>query len=134
MHGAVAAWLEGYAADRQDEYVELIAYHYREAVILSRRSTIPLPVPIDPERAVSFLERAGALANRSGASAEGRNHLRSALELAPIEDHTRLYEKLGDCESPHNERGLSAYRRALACWRGESDPNPLVGARIMRKI
>ncbi|MBV9279748.1 MAG: hypothetical protein JOZ41_06680 [Chloroflexi bacterium] len=31
MHAAVARWLEDFAQDRFDRYVELIAYHYRES-------------------------------------------------------------------------------------------------------
>jgi len=95
MHGKIAAWFEAYAADRQDEFTELITYHYREAVLLARQAAVPLDVSIDHARAVYYLERAAMLANRSGAFAEARTSLQSAIDIAPEEEHLRLYERLG---------------------------------------
>src|SRR5262249_39875005 len=67
LHVAMADWLEAFAADRADTYVELIAYHYREAAQLARHTTVPLGVPVDTARAARFLERAGELASLAGA-------------------------------------------------------------------
>ena len=133
MHAAVAGWLEEYAADRLDQFVELIAFHYREAVTLSRRSTVPLALPFDPATAVGFLERAGELAGRVGALTEARAHLESAIAIAPVEQHVRLYEKLGDCVI-WGDVALDAYRRGLVQWREEGSRDPLVGARLLRKF
>jgi predicted ATPase len=133
MHGAVAAWLERYAAARLDEFVELIAYHYREAVMFARRSTVPFPLPFAPARAVSSLERAGELASRAGALGEARAHIESAIAIAPIEEHVGLYEKLGDCTFPGGVT-LNAYWLALARWRDGGSRDPLVGARLLRKF
>jgi len=133
MHAAVAAWLEDFAADRLDEFAELIAYHYRETVTLARRSAVPLPLPIDPARAVYFLERAGELASRSGAWTEARHYLQSAIDIAPEDEHARLYERLGDC-LPLGDFAADAYRKALERWRAEEPKYPLVGARLLRKI
>jgi len=132
-HAAVARWIEGHAADRLDEFAELIAHHYREAVMLSRQSTIPLPLPFDPARAVRFLERAGQLASRSGALAEARNHLQSAITIAPLEEHGRLYEELGDC-AVRGWMAREAYQEALLRWRGAKEKDPLAGARLLRKL
>src|SRR5206468_4684261 len=96
LHGKIAAWLETSAGDRLDEFTELIAYHYREAVVLARQSAIPLELPIDPSRAVHYLERAGLLASHSGAFAEARAYLQNAISIAPEEEHLRLDEELGD--------------------------------------
>ncbi|PZS01541.1 MAG: hypothetical protein DLM70_11745 [Chloroflexi bacterium] len=133
MHAAVATWLEGYAADRLAEFVELIAYHYREAVMVSRRSTVPLPLPFDPSKAVSYLVRAGEIASSSGAGAEARTHVEGAIAIAPSEEHVGLYEKLGDCVQSGG-RASDAYRLALARWREEVDRDPLTGARVLRKF
>jgi predicted ATPase len=133
MHGAVAGWLETYAADRLDEFAELVAHHYREAVVLSRQSAIPLPLPFDPARAVDFLEQAGELASRSGALAEARNHLQSAIAIAPSEEHGRLYEKLGDC-AVRGWVARDAYQEALLHWRNAKQGDSLAGARLLRKI
>ena len=137
MHAAVAAWLEQFAAGRVDEFVELIAYHYREAVHLARQSAVPLDVPVDVARAVHFLERAGEIASRAGAFSEARAHLEHAIELAPEVEHPRLYEALGDCLA-FGDAAIAAYRRALAYWREtagkEATCDPLVGARLLRKM
>jgi class 3 adenylate cyclase len=133
MHGKIAAWLEENAGDQVDEYTELIAYHYRETVLLSRQAAVPLELPIDPARAVHYLTRAGQLASRSGAFAEARTYLQSAIDLAPREEHLQLYEQLGDCVVWGNT-AVDAYRQALARWRGTAEQDPLVGVRLLRKL
>ncbi len=135
MHAAVAAWLEETAAGRLDEYTELIAYHYREAVLLARQSAVPLDVPVDAERAVRYLERAGTLGSRAGAFVEAENHLRGAIALAADSDQARLYELLGDCvQPPLGETATEAYRAALERWRAMPGADPLTGARLQRKL
>jgi class 3 adenylate cyclase len=134
LHAAVAAWLEQFAAGRVDEFAELIAYHYREAAQLARQATVPIPLPFEVEVAVRWLERAGETAGRVGAVLEARRHLEAAIALAPAaEDHRRLYEQLGDGFRA-GPTALDAYDAALACWRGEGGGDPLVGARLLRKI
>jgi class 3 adenylate cyclase len=133
MHAGVAVWLEGFARDRLDEFVELIAYHYREAVTLARRAATPLALPVDTERVVWLLERAGELASRSGAFAEARSHVLGAIEIAPSTEHARLYEKLGDL-APFGDWSVDAHGRALEEWRRAGSREPLVGARLLRKI
>ncbi len=131
----MAAWLEEFAAGRLDEFVELIAYHAREAALLARQAAVPLDVPaVDGPRAVRFLERAGEVASRAGAFAESENYLRSAIELAPEAEHWRLYEVLGDClimgdtslaADPAGVGGLA--RRDLTAAAGR-------GAGLLRKL
>jgi hypothetical protein len=133
MHAAIAAWLEGYVADRLDEFVELVAYHYREAVLLSRRSSVPLPLPFDPPRAVDFLRRAGQLASQAGAIAEARKHFQDAIDLAPDEKRGALYELLGDC-LPYGDAARDAYREVLDHWRRYAEDDALCGARVLRKL
>jgi tetratricopeptide (TPR) repeat protein len=116
-----------------DEFTELIAYHYREAVVLARQSAIPLELPIDPSRAVHYLERAGLLAGRSGAFAEARAYLQSAINLAPVEEHLRLYEQLGDA-IPNSNSAIDAYRKARECWLRTTGQDPPVGMRLLRKL
>jgi hypothetical protein len=133
LHVAVAGWLEAFAADRLDEYVELIAYHYREAIQLARQSAVPFPLPVDPAHVIHFLERAGEVAARAGALVEARARLESAIALAPPADHLRLYEKLGDCAVSGRE-SIEAYGEALNRWRALRQGEPLVGARLLRKL
>jgi class 3 adenylate cyclase len=133
LHTAVAAWLEQFAAGRVDEFVGLIAYHYREAALLSRQSAISLTAPLDTAHAVYFLERAGEIASRTGAFVEAGADLRSAIELAPAAEHRRLNETLGDCLII-GDGALNAYRQALEDWRADPAPDALVGARLLRKM
>ncbi len=135
LHARVAAWLEAFAGDRLDQFVELIAYHYREAALLARQSAVPLDLPIDPARAVHFLKRAGKLASYAGAFVEARNHLQGAIAIAPEPDHAGLFELLGDyVQQVFRDTAVDAYRRALDRWRATEAGDPLVGARLMRKL
>jgi class 3 adenylate cyclase len=141
LHLAVARWLEEFAAGRLDEFVELLAYHYREAATLAAQAVTPLSVDVDSERAVHYLVRAGELAGRAGLLAAAIAHVRAAIALAPADEHPRLYELLGDCAF-QGEPALEGYQRALELWRaqGASDvqpdvqPDPLTGARLLRKL
>ncbi|HEY8322985.1 MAG TPA: adenylate/guanylate cyclase domain-containing protein [Ktedonobacterales bacterium] len=133
LHLAVARWLEAYAHDRQDEFVELLAYHYREAATLARQSVTPLDVGVDPNRAIHYLVRAGELASRAGLLAPAISHLRAAIGLAPEEEHLPLYEQLGDC-AIYGDGAVEAYQRALTLWREHGQLDPLIGARLLRKL
>jgi class 3 adenylate cyclase/tetratricopeptide (TPR) repeat protein len=133
LHGKIASWIELFAADRLDEFTELIAYHYRETVMLARQSAIPLSLPIDPSRAVYYLERAGLLASRSGAFAEALIYLQSAITIAPEEEHLRLYEQLGDAVS-NSDTAIEAYRKARECWLRTAERDPLIGLQLLRKL
>jgi class 3 adenylate cyclase len=134
LHARIAVWLESYASDRRDEFMELIAYHYREAVLLARQAAVPLELPFAVERAVAVLERAGLLAGRSCAVAEARSYLLCAIELAAEQEHLRLYEHLGDALLFYGYAAVDPYWRAVAHWRQSADRNPLVGARLLRKL
>jgi len=116
MHLGVATWLEDFAQDRFDEYVELIAYHYREALVLGRRSGATSAATVDPARAVAALERAGEIAGRAGAGAEAHRYLESAIAIADEAERGRLYEKLGDGLF-WGDSALKAYGEALQRWR-----------------
>ncbi len=138
LHSKIAAWLEREAGERTDEYAELIAYHYREAVLLARQSAVPKAMPVETERAVYFLKRAGELAGRAGAFAEVRNYLQSAIALAPAAEHGALYELLGD-SLPWGDASAEAYMKSIECWRQSSadkdEPaQQLTGARRIRKL
>jgi predicted ATPase len=126
LHVVVAQWLEVYADDRLEEFVELLAYHYREAATLARRAAVPLGVEVDAARAVHYLVRAGTLASRLGPLSPAVDHLRAAINLAPDEEHLGLYEQLGDC-AIYGDGAVDAYQRALDLWRKRSQPDALTG-------
>src|SRR5256886_2411690 len=75
----------------------------------------------------------GLLARRSGAFAEARAYLQSAINLAPVEEHLRLYEQLGDA-IPNSNSAIDAYRKARECWLRTTGQDPPVGMRLLRKL
>lgn len=133
MHAAVAVWLEAFAQDRFDEYVELIAHHYREAVMLGRRAGGASAAAVDPARAVAALERAGEIAGRAGAGIEARRSLESAIAIADEGARGRLYERLGD-GLVWGDAAIEAYGESLERWRQAGGIDPRIGARLLRKI
>jgi class 3 adenylate cyclase len=133
LHLAVAGWLEGFAADRLDEFVELLAYHYREAATLAAQSVAPLSVAVDTARAVRYLVRAGELASHAGLIVPAIAHQRAAIALAPADNHLRLYEQLGDYAT-YGDVAVEGYQRALRLWRERGETDPLTGARLLRKL
>jgi class 3 adenylate cyclase/tetratricopeptide (TPR) repeat protein len=134
MHSAIARWMGSRADEHLDQYVELIAYHYREAYQLSRQSAVPLALPFKPEEVVPLFERAARLATRSGSFAEANNHFLLAIELAPATEHARLHEERGDSVSWSGSTPYEAYKQALDCWRAAGAHNPSSGARLIRKV
>ncbi|GCE15975.1 adenylate/guanylate cyclase domain-containing protein [Tengunoibacter tsumagoiensis] len=133
LHSQIALWLEALASDHLDEYIELIAYHYREAFQLSRQSVVPQPLPFNSEHAALALERAGLIAGRAGSYSEARQNLQLAIELASGTEPIRLYEELAE-SLPYGETSFHAYQKALDCWRADEKREPLTGARLLRKI
>ena len=133
LHGKTAAWLEMAAGDQVYQNAGVIAYHYCEAVRLSRQAAVPKPMPVETAKAVQYLERAGELASHAGAFAEAETYLKDAIDLAPQSEHLRLYEKLGDC-LVWGDAVAKGYSSALERWRAEGEQNLLIGARLLRKL
>ncbi len=57
LHGAIVSSLGPLAAEHADEYMELLAYHYREAVLLARQSAVPLELPYELTHALHSWRR-----------------------------------------------------------------------------
>ena len=133
LHSRIASWLEMAAGEQLDQYAQIIAYHYREAVMLARQAAVPKPMPVETAKAIQYLERAGDLASRAGAFAEAESYLKDAITLAPQSEQLRLNEKLGD-DLMWGDAVVQGYKAALERWRAEGEQNTLVGARLMRKL
>jgi class 3 adenylate cyclase/predicted ATPase len=136
LHKAIAAaLLEEAGEENIDESAEVLAYHYYKAVQLSKLSAVPPNLAVETERAIKFQVRAGELASRSGAQGEAQTYFQRAIELADAAEKVELYEKLADSlEGQWRERIRQAYLDALAIWRTLPEPQPLLGARLMRKL
>ena len=100
---------------------EIIAAHYEQAGEVAQ--------------AIAWLERAAARATQAGAYLEAERSLERAIALAPASERRRLYEEQGDqIGLGLHDTAIAAYRAALALWRAEAQPEPLVGARLARKL
>ncbi|GHO75953.1 hypothetical protein KSD_37240 [Ktedonobacter sp. SOSP1-85] len=139
LHEKIATSLETLNADHLDEYAELIAYHYREAVTLSRQAAIRTQLQFDVVKALHFLRRAAHLASHAGAYFEAQNYLQSAIAIAPETELISIYEDLGDCYY-WSFTTAEAYRQAFTYWEkqyAEHTPDAaqsLIGARLLRKL
>lgn len=59
LHGKIVSSLQSLATEHPDEYMELLAYHYREAEQLARQSAVPLALPPELTRALNSWRRRG---------------------------------------------------------------------------
>jgi hypothetical protein len=133
LHSKIALWLEMFAAAHLDAYIELIAYHYSEAIQLARQSAVAVPLPFQKENAALILARAGVLAGQIGSYAQATKHLQLAIDCVSEAERTRLYEQLGDSVL-WGSIPAESYRKALQCWRSTVEKEPGTGVRLMRKV
>jgi len=131
LHANAGEWLEAQAAGREDALAELIAYHYREAVILGSALRQAETQPIRA-RAVHWLGRAASTAQAGAASDEAARHLRAAIELANSTDYPELYERLGDVQAG-GDACVDAYATSLRLCR-EAERPPDHELRILGKF
>ena len=127
-HARVAGWLEGLASQGDETLLELIAHHYR-AALLGEGSD--LAWTDDPEaredardRAFPALIGAGAAARNRNATERGLELHQAALELAlGDQERARAFEELGDDHgwSYHGDTSTEAWNQALELWRRLSD-------------
>lgn len=111
LHAAAAGWLERTAAGREEAFVELIAYHWREAATLGRSAAGPADAAIG-RKAVAALVRDAEAAEAGAASVEATRHLRAAIELAPATELPELHLRIGDVLLDATT-SATAFRQAL---------------------
>ena len=119
LHGAVGKAVEALYADRLEEFVDFLAYHYK-------RSN-------DEPKAISYLLRAGTRALRLYASEEALRAFTQVLELRPsASDRAIALEGIGDARTPLGAllEARTVYEEALAL----TEDDPVRQARIERKI
>jgi class 3 adenylate cyclase/tetratricopeptide (TPR) repeat protein len=129
-HLRLASWLEDDGTARGDELAELIAYHYRQAIALSPGGRLPEGLRI--ETVVKAFEQAARAAWNGGAFVEAAHQLREAIRLAPLAEHLRLYELLGDVMR-FGDDSVNGYEEAFQRWRSTPDADARTGARIRIK-
>lgn len=139
-HAGVADWTVDLAGERSDEFAELIAHHYLDAI---RGEDADLAWLTDPDgrevirrKAVTWLLAGGTVARRQFALARAVELHRAALDLA-ASDTERLdaHEQLGRDHDVayHGEDTLAEYQAALEIARRDPAAKPRV-ARLARRV
>ncbi len=148
-HAQLAFWLEEHTASNQASYIELLAYHYQQALttwssavhvveVVSTQATSPddkltpirLTRPVLRRHAIKYLTLAGDQALNSYYTLRALQAYNDALDLlldhdADVPMLVSMYEKLGDAYSQRGtqEEAWQAYRKALRFATGEGvDP------------
>jgi hypothetical protein len=127
-HATVAAWLEGLETPGDAALVELVAHHYRSA-LLGEGSELAWiadePVRADVRaRAFPSLIAAGSSARTRNATARAIEIHESALSLAADDrERAEAFEELGDDHgwSYHGDPSTEAWDRALELWQRLGD-------------
>lgn len=93
LHAAAGRWIEGHAGGREDELAELVAFHYREAAVLS--ASVGERDAAIRASAATWLRRAAEVAAGARGISEAAGHLRAAIELSDGAEQAVLWERLG---------------------------------------
>ena len=120
LHERFAGWLEEKAAERAEEFEEIVCYHLQQAY----RYTTDLG-PVDERgrelatRAANRLASAGLRAHARGDMWGARKLLSSAIALGPRDDVTRLQAKLNDAlfETGERKRSEISWASIRCFWR-----------------
>ncbi|HEY4914369.1 MAG TPA: adenylate/guanylate cyclase domain-containing protein [Candidatus Dormibacteraeota bacterium] len=121
LHGAAARWVEATSAGREVAVAEILAFHYREAAVLS--------AALEPgseatgrakEAAGRWLLKAADVAAAAGATPEAVRHIRGAFDYVEPAQLPRLHERIGDLTA--GDSGLEEYRMALELYSGGNAP------------
>lgn len=119
-HAEMARWTEELVGERGDEFVELVAYHYRTAVVGEEADLAWHREPDEAQRirskAFTSLMTAGSVARRRYALGKAVELHEKATDLATT-DEQRLESlaAIGDDHAAayHGDEAVSAYLRAL---------------------
>ena len=112
LHTAAGRWVESSSEGREVAVAEIVAFHYREAAVLSSA--------LDPssettararEAAGRWLLKAADVASAAAATPEAVRHIRAAFDYVSADRLARLHERIGDLMA--GDSGLEEYRLAL---------------------
>jgi class 3 adenylate cyclase/tetratricopeptide (TPR) repeat protein len=121
LHGAAARWVESTSAGREGAVAEILAFHHREAAVLS--------AALEPgsegttqarESAGRWLLKAADVAAAAGATPEAVRHIRGALDFVDPSIRASLHERIGDMTG--GDSGVEEYRMALELYAAQGAP------------
>jgi class 3 adenylate cyclase/tetratricopeptide (TPR) repeat protein len=112
LHAEAGRWVESASEGREVAVAEILAFHYREAAVLS--------TALDPtaeatsrakESAAHWLLKAADVAAAAAATPEAVRHIRGAMDFVAPTLRPSLHERIGDMTG--GDSGLEAYRLAF---------------------
>jgi class 3 adenylate cyclase/tetratricopeptide (TPR) repeat protein len=113
LHAEAAKWVESVSEGREISVAEIIAFHHREAAVLST-ALDPLSELTAQRRqmAAKWLLKAADAAAASVATPEAVRHIRASFDFVDAKLLPRLHERIGDLTA--GDTGFEEYRIALA--------------------
>jgi class 3 adenylate cyclase len=121
LHAEAGRWVESTSEGREVAVAEILAFHYREAAVLSAALDPKSDVTARAkESAGRWLLRAAEVATAAGATPEAVRHIRAAFDYVDPADLARLHERIGDLTA--GDFGLEEYRIALELYAARDAP------------
>ncbi len=121
LHGAAARWVESTSEGREVAVAEILAFHYREAAVLSSAlEPASEATALAKESAGRWLLRAADVAAAAGATPEAVRHIRASFDYVEPARLPQLHERIGDLTA--GDTGLEEYRTALELYASGDAP------------
>ncbi len=121
LHGAAARWVESTSEGREVAVAEILAFHYREAAVLSSAlEPTSEATALAKESAGRWLLKAADVAAAAGATPEAVRHIRASFDYVEPVRLPQLHERIGDLTA--GDSGLEEYRTALELYASGGAP------------
>ena len=121
LHGAAARWVESTSEGREVAVAEILAFHHREAAVLSAAlEPASEATAAARESAGQWLLKAAEVAAAAGATPEAVRHIRGALDFVDPSMRASLHERIGDMTG--GDSGVEEYRLALELYEAGDSP------------
>ena len=115
LHAEAGRWVEASSEGREDSVAEILAFHYREAAVLSVALDPGATATQDAKRsAAKWLLKAADVAAAAGATPEAVRHIRAAFDYVDTARVPHLHERIGDLTG--GDSGLDEYRLAMELY------------------
>ena len=112
LHAVAARWVEAASEGREVAVAEILAFHYREAALLSAALDPTADTTAQAKMSAGqWLLKAADVAAAAGAMPEAVRHIRAAFDFVDESMRPGLHERIGDMTG--GDSGLEEYRLAL---------------------
>jgi class 3 adenylate cyclase/tetratricopeptide (TPR) repeat protein len=112
LHADAGRWVESTSEGREVAVAEILAFHYREAAVLSMAlDPTAEATSLAKESAGHWLLKAADVAAAAAATPEAVRHIRGAMDFVDPALRPSLHERIGDWTG--GDSGLEDYRLAL---------------------